>query len=44
MSVTKRIYVEKKDDFAVEAHNLFHDLKEHLHLENLPECKNNQQV
>ena len=35
MSVTKRIYVEKKDDFAVEAHNLFHDLKEHLHLENL---------
>ncbi|MEX1378072.1 MAG: phosphoribosylformylglycinamidine synthase [Eubacteriales bacterium] len=35
MSVTKRIYVEKKDNFAVEAHNLSHDLKEHLHLESL---------
>ena len=35
MSVTKRVYVEKKENFAVEANNLFCDLKEHLHLDNL---------
>jgi len=35
MSVTRRIYVEKKQDFAVEAKNLLHDLKELLHIDNL---------
>lgn len=35
MSVTKRIYVEKKDNFAVEANNLFNDLRQHLHLDKL---------
>jgi len=35
MSVTKRIYVEKKENFAVEANNLFNDLRQHLHLSEL---------
>jgi len=35
MSITKRIYVEKKENFAVEANNLLHSLKEQLHLKGL---------
>ena len=35
MSGTKRVFVEKKPDFAVEAMSLFHDLREHLHLKEL---------
>ena len=39
MSVTKRVYVEKKKSFAVEAKSLRVALKEQLHLDSLEDVR-----